>query len=134
MFKKIKNLLTPDTVREASGGFILPYGLSEGEWRKLKAFKASDEWPLYLGVLDALVKFNGESLLRTKVSEDVHFLRGFISGLQKAGSVIAEQEARETAFLIEKRRRENVPDTNRSAALFGSPAWRNNANGRDGSS
>ena len=56
-----------------------------------KTLYTTPEWPTYIELLDFLCKLYAEQLLsRNLVSEDVHYLRGYISGIRRAGTLIDE--------------------------------------------
>jgi hypothetical protein len=128
-FISLRSLLRPKAPpSQTKGGFHLPLGLTEGGLRRLQILTSSDEWDTFLEVLDELVKFNAERLLEAQRTDNVHFYRGFISGLRKVATITNEISLGEKALASEKRRRENArpdPDSkHRLSALFGSPAWR----------
>lgn len=132
MFKKIKDLFRsePSPSQTAGDGFSLPYDLTEGQWRSLQSLAAQDEWDVWTETLDAAVNSIGEALLAADDTERVHFFRGYIQGLRKAGSLIDEIRYKEEAHAENERKRteRSEPDAlQRAAALLGTPAW-----GRDG--
>lgn len=125
-FASVRTLFRPRTQPQATVvGFLLPFGLTEGGLRRLQILRSSDEWDTFAEVLDEVVKFNAETLLGSQRTEDVHFYRGFISGVRKAASIIDEISQGEQRHLSEKQRLDNVGKQNAgTTALFGTPAWR----------
>jgi hypothetical protein len=128
-FTSLKDLFRPKpSPQKSAAGFVLPVGLSERGLRRLQSLQTMEEWDTFVEVLDELVKFNAEALLGAQRTEDVHFYRGFISGIRKAATVIHEISLGEQSLTSEKRRRENAgtdfDSKHRLSALFGSPAWR----------
>ena len=120
----IRDLLKPPAVSKTSGEFSLPYNLTAGEWTALKRLTSHEGYPVLLKTLDATVKLRGEMILQTSSDSTLHFLRGFVSGLRKAGTIIEEIKQDEARYAKQKEALTNVRKPERSTALYGSPGWR----------
>ena len=90
LFRKIKDIVSPPRSTLTEQEFVLPYGLKTSEWARIKTLPSDEAFKTYQNVLDELVKFNGESILQISNVESLNYLRGFVAGLRKAGTVIDE--------------------------------------------
>ena len=125
VFKRISEILRPEKLAETPSAWQIPLGLSPTEWDTLKDLRASDEFAIFQKALDESVKFTGEALLGASTNESLHFYRGLIHGLRKAGTLLDELKQSEDAYLNEQRKHLPRDDSSaRRVATFGSPAWR----------
>ena len=124
-FRSVRDLLKPPKESKTPEEFTLPYELSPGEWRKLKTLKNEEGWSAYLKALDGEVNLRGERILQTSNADAIHFMRGFVSGLRHAASVIDQISLREQHFERERQHRnESSERRGDNSTLFGSPGWR----------
>jgi len=123
LFGSIRDLLSPSQPSSTSEAFTLPFGLTPAKWRSLKNLTMEDGWEVYLEVLDEVAKLNGDRILQSSDAAALHFLRGHVAGLRKAGTTIKEIERAEKRHISEKERIANVR-TRDPSSLYGSPGWR----------
>jgi len=124
-FRRISEILLPARNATTPAAWEIPLGLSPSEWDVLKDLRTSAEWEIFVKALDESAKFTGEALLGASTNESLHFYRGMVQGLRKAGTLLDELKASEDAHLNEQRK--HLPrDTSsaRAVATYGSPAWR----------
>lgn len=95
IFKRIREIVRPSAPALTETEFPLPYGLKASEWARLKTLPTEEAFKIYTGVLDELTKLKGESILQSSSTETLHYLRGFVAGLRKAGLVVNEIEIAE---------------------------------------
>lgn len=127
IFTPLARLLSPSQPSRTPEKVALPYDLTAADWAKLKTLVSEPGWPVLLRVLDAEAKLDGERLLQTSNTEALHFIRGHVSGLRKAASVISEISRQEERVVRERERIEAErarERPGRAAAFFGSPGWR----------
>src|SRR5688572_23621461 len=103
-FKRISEILRPTKAAETPAAWEIPLGLTPSEWDALKDLRASEAWEIYIRALDEAVKFSGEALLSASSNENLHFYRGMIQGMRKAGVILDELKASEDAHLNEQRK------------------------------
>ena len=128
IFKRISEILRPEKAAETPSAWQIPLGLTPNEWDTLKDLRTSEAFGVYVKTLDESVKFTGEALLGASTNENMHFMRGMIQGLRKAGTLLDELKQSEDAHLDQQRK--HLPRDNSAArrvATFGSPAWRSAA-------
>ena len=125
MFTALRGLLRPSPPRTSAEGFRLPFGFNQEEWNALKSLQSHPAWNLYLKALDAIARLDGERMLISSDTNVLHFLRGHVGGLRKAGIFIDEiaQDERRHAAEKDKQAKAHARPSDTSA-LFGSPGWR----------
>lgn len=125
LFRRLADIISPPKPIVSEAGFVVPFGLTPSEWSSLKDLSTRPEWPIFLATLDFCVIVSAEQLLAAPKDESIHFHRGMVAGLRKAGTIIHEAIANENAWKNEQHQRSRVIDSSgRNVALFGSPAWR----------
>ena len=125
IFKRISEILRPAPLAQTAAAWQIPLDLTPGEWDALKDLRTSDEFAIFQKALDNSSIFVGEALLSASTDENLHYYRGFLQGLRKAGTLLDELSQSEAAYLNEQRK--HLPRDNSAArrvATFGSPAWR----------
>lgn len=103
-------------------GVPLPYGLTNAEWQHLKRLVTEDGWPAFLKALDEETKLKGDQILLTSDEKALHFMRGFVSGLRKASSLVQEVSLREQ--YLEREQQKQRSRERDHGVLFGTPGWR----------
>jgi hypothetical protein len=104
-----------------------PLDLSEKQVNALRSLRTNDDYAVFLKALDAYAKLQSDGLLRPSArNATVHYLRGHIAGLIKAGTLVDEvvkaYDDRATAER-ESERRKRGRSAGRGAALYGSSFW-----------
>ena len=125
VFKRIHEILRPPKLAVTPSEWQIPLDLSPSEWDTLKDLRTSEAFEIYQKALDSASIFSAEALLNASEDNNLHYYRGFVQGLRKAGTLLHELKASEDAYLNEQRK--HLPRDNsaaRSVATFGSPAWR----------
>lgn len=129
IFAPIRKLLAPPAPSKTEANFSLPYDLSPGDWAKLKTLTSDPGWEVFVRSLDAIVKLSGEQILQSSSDSALHFLRGKVSGLRKAASLVDEIAVMEKRFVNERNEHAKRAERNReSGVLFGTPGWRTKRN------
>lgn len=123
LLTRISDLLAPPTPSATPERVAIPFGLTNEEWTLLRELETSRAWPVYLKALDESAKLHAETLIRTSKDEAIHFLRGRISGLREAGSLIRRERLKEEHTIHERDKRERTR-TRDDSVLFGSAGWR----------
>lgn len=102
-----------------------PLGLSDAEVAALRALRSDDGYAVFLKALDGIIRLQSEGLLRPSArSATVHFQRGQIAGLVRAGTLVDEvvkADDDRTAVRAEAERRKRDAAAGRAAALYASP-------------
>ena len=101
--------------------------LTQVEIRQLKDLRGTDEWEVFLKVLDIQSTMEGEGMLATMDATAMWLNKGRILGLRKAAFLIDEILLKETEKQKEdERRRFNTqPATDHvTTALYGTAAWK----------
>jgi hypothetical protein len=119
MFRKLWDMLHPKEEKRV-------FGLTDVEVRALKDLRATDEWQVFLKVLDMQSTMEGEGMLATMDATQMWLSKGRILGLRRAGFLIDEILLKETETQKDNERRrysaEHATDHVKSA-LYGTPAW-----------
>lgn len=119
MFRKLWNFLHPKQEQRL-------FGLTDVEVRALRDLRATDEWKIYLKVLDLQSIMEGEAMLATMDATQMWLSKGRILGLRRAGFLIDEILLKETETQTNNERRrhnaEHATDHIKSAT-YGTPAW-----------
>ena len=124
LFARLRDILSPPKPSQTEKGYQIPFGLTPPEWAALKSLKARPEWEIYLKALDECCIIHYENLLISAKDEPLHFYRGKVQGLRKAGTIVDEAVLNEAQWKHEQSQRNRPTErTGRSLALFGSPAW-----------
>ena len=102
------------------------HDLTDDDIALLRAFRATEEYDLFIEVLDKEQKLVGEAMLGCSDTIRLHECRGHVLGIRNAASIIdrilvAEAERKKT----DERRRSNAEHGNdhRLATGFASPYW-----------
>ena len=107
--------------------FVLPYELKPEEFARLRILHSYEEWDVYEGVLDEVVKLNGEILLNAKGDESLHFYRGLIHGIRKPATLIDEIIAAQTLHEEQERKSKDAGNSdsprNRTFSTYGTSNW-----------
>lgn len=121
IFRKIRDILQPQPQLQR------PFGLFAEQTQKLAELRLEDGWQVFQEVLDASVNINAEALLATRDAYSDTYLKGVITGLRKAGTLVDEIIAKteENARAADRTAIRNQPSPiARVAATYGTPAWR----------
>lgn len=124
LFKRLAEIISPVAPQETVAGFQIPFDLSPPQWDRLKALREHPDWPLFLRALDETTIFAGEAMVSGAKDESLHFYRGMVLGLRKAGTLLDEAVQHEQQWkndAAQRTRRREPGD--RNFALFGSPGW-----------
>ena len=128
MFKRILDVFRPqntDPDPEALKGALLSqFGITAEEFAELAELRGHPGWKVYAKTLDALITFNGEALLTTRTNEDVHYLRGKVTGLREAPNHVDVIIAKERELAERPRAAATGSDDARIIATYGTPAYR----------
>jgi hypothetical protein len=119
MFRKLWDMLHPKEEKRV-------FGLTDVEVRALKDLRATDEWQVFLKVLDMQSTMEGEGMLATMDATQMWLSKGRILGLRRAGFLIDEILLKETETRkTDERRRFNEQHATDhvKSALYGTPAW-----------
>ena len=124
LFARLRDILSPPKPTQTEKGYQIPFGFTPPEWEAFKALSDRPEWPLFLRALDEVAILTGEQMLISASDASLHFHRGMVTGVRKAGTIIAEAVLNEAQWKHEQSQRNRVTErSGRSLALFGSPAW-----------
>lgn len=126
LFTPLAKFFTRETPSTTEASFVLPFGLTEGEWKTLKTLPSDPGFVALTKILDELARLDGERILQTSNAEALHFLRGHVAGLRKAATVIQEISLKEQEVENERIRRAEDGERRRGGrgvGLFGSPGW-----------
>jgi hypothetical protein len=119
MFRKLWDMLHPKEEKRV-------FGLTDVEVRALKDLRATDEWQVFLKVLDMQSTMEGEGMLATMDATQMWLSKGRILGLRRAGFLIDEILLKETETRkTDERRRFNKQHATDhvKSATYGTPAW-----------
>lgn len=101
--------------------------LSESQLKHVAGLAKLTPWDDFRVAVDALVNFNAETLLATRDESQLHYLRGFISGLRKAALLPEEAASLLTQTHVNERtdadRLQRAADARRDAT-FATAAFR----------
>jgi len=121
LIRKIKEILKPPP----STG--IPLNITAGELERLKELRSSKGWQDYVRLLDRLSTLYGETLLGKSDNAEVHFYRGSILALRRAGTIIDEITRTMEGKDAESRKREHDSTVRRELqqrlATYGTPFW-----------
>ena len=119
-FRKIAAWLDPKDQQDILAG------LSDEDVVALNMLHGSDEYLLFLDVLDREAMLVGESMLSCNDTVRLHVLRGQVLGLRDAGSILNRiRDAAAERKKTDERSRSAVEHANdhKHAAAYGSPYW-----------
>ena len=126
LLRKIRSIIFPP--RSPSSDLRIPYDQSRESIRELHSLATDPKWPLYQSLLDSIITINAEDLLLLRSAEDIHFLRGYILGLRKAGTIINElvnDLAKEDARIRDRSDHDRSRDRERERlAVFGTRLYK----------
>ena len=101
------------------------FNLSDHEIAQLNALAATEEWPIYLQLIDNVVAYRAEALLTTSNNADLHFLRGQLAAMRELPMLVErmskgyrDARARPAGSTKSDNRAER-----RAAALYATPGW-----------
>lgn len=121
MLLKLKQLLNPEKPTS------LPLNLRQEQLTQLATLRSYSEWEEYEALLDRLITYHNESLLLDRSEDNIHFQRGYIAALRRAGTIIDELIRSQEGKDAERTRRELRSDQHRAEqqrlATFGTPYW-----------
>lgn len=104
------------------------FGLGDAEILSLAELRATEEWPIFLKVLDCQSTLYGEAMLASVSVEKMWEMRGYILGLRRAGILVDEilQKQKESKTEDERRRSQQFrANDHRATALYGTASWAN---------
>ena len=118
IFELIDRIRSPESSRPK-------YDLSEEDFKYLELLRDKKEFEVYLKAVDRQANFIADGLLASQDSYNDTLQKGILLGLRKAGTLVDEiLQQRHHAAESKRRRTDRGPDQlQRTAALFGSPAW-----------
>jgi hypothetical protein len=126
VFRRLSEWLDPRAERDLLGGLTGP------KIQALRDLVLTDEWDVFLDVLDREQTLVGENIITCTDTNMLHQYRGHVIGLRDAGSMIqrivdADNERKKT----DERSRSATEraDDHKLSATYGSPYW-NTVRGR----
>ena len=121
LLRKIKEILNPPKSQDT------PLSLTKGDIAKLKSLRGALGWKEYQALLDRLAALYGEQLLGKSDNNEIHFLRGSILALRRAGTIVDEIIQHMEGKDAERDRRaaddERRTELARRLATYGTPFW-----------
>jgi hypothetical protein len=120
VFRRLAEWLDPRNTRDIMSG------LNRSHIRALKDLVLTEEWDVFIAVLDREQTLVGENIITCTDTNQLHQLRGHVLGLRDAASIVQRiVDADEEGKKNDERRRSAAERSNdhKLTSVYGSPYW-----------
>jgi len=133
MLYKIREIVARWLLGEKERQHLLSrsFEMTQADIANLKVLRSYDEWQQYQDLLDVVCKLYAEQMLVESNSEKLHYLRGLVSGIRRAGTLIDEIKLQETRRGADDARRDadrELGERRANLALYGTDFYKRATN------